>query len=138
MNDLFLDTGYVIALISKKDERRKRAQELSREVKQTRPRIVTTQAVLVEVANALAAPQVRGTAAAYINMLRKEPFVDIVPTSQGLLQRGFSLYTTRQDKDWGWTDCMSFVVMRDQGLRDVLAHDRDFKQAGFNALLRDA
>lgn len=137
MDDLFLDTGYVIALISENDQHSERARQLSTEVKQSRPRIVTTQAVLVEVSNALAAPDYRGTAAAYIEMLRREPFVDIIPTSQELLQRGFSLYKDRQDKAWGWTDCMSFIVMRDQDLRDALAHDEDFEQAGFNALLRE-
>lgn len=137
MNDLFLDTGYVVALISDKDQHRQRAQELSQEIKRSRPRIVTTQAILVEMSNALAAPDHRGTVAAYIEMLRREPFVDIVPTSQELLRRGFSLYKERQDKAWGWTDCMSFVVMRDRGIRDALAYDEDFQQAGFNALLRE-
>jgi predicted nucleic acid-binding protein len=32
---------------------------------------------------------------------------------------------------------MSFTVMRDRDIRDALAHDRDFEQAGFNALLRE-
>lgn len=137
MNDLFLDTGYVVALISDKDQHRERARELSEEIKQSRPRIVNTQAVLVEMANALAAPDRRAVVAAYIEMLRREPFVEIVPSSQELLQRSFSLYKERQDKAWGWTDCMSFVAMRDRDITDALSTDRHFQQAGFNALLRE-
>jgi predicted nucleic acid-binding protein len=34
------------------------------------------------------------------------------------------------------TDCISFVVMNDGGIRNALTGDRHFDQAGFNALLK--
>lgn len=136
MRNLFLDTGYVVALISRNDQHRQRAQELAEEVKQSRPLIATTEAVLVEIGNALSPVRHRAAAATYIDMLRGEPFAEIVPVRERLLQRGLALYKERQDKSWGLTDCLSFVVMRRRGLQDALAADRDFEQAGFNALLR--
>ncbi len=36
------------------------------------------------------------------------------------------------------TDCASFLVMEKRGIAEALAYDRDFEQAGFVALLRDA
>jgi predicted nucleic acid-binding protein len=53
-----------------------------------------------------------------------------------LFARGFELYRTRTDKDWGLTDCISFVVMEERGIREALAYDQHFIQAGFRALLR--
>ena len=44
-------------------------------------------------------------------------------------------YERRRDKTWGLTDCISFVVMREQGLRDALTADSHFRQAGFRPLL---
>jgi len=41
------------------------------------------------------------------------------------------------DKEWGLTDCISFVVMKDRKLTDVLTTDHHFEQAGFKSLLRD-
>jgi predicted nucleic acid-binding protein len=38
-------------------------------------------------------------------------------------------------KDWGLTDCISFVVMKDNGLSDALTTDSHFQQTGFQALL---
>ena len=38
------------------------------------------------------------------------------------------------DKKWGLVDCISFVVMREAGLSEVLTFDQDFEQAGFMVL----
>ena len=46
-------------------------------------------------------------------------------------------YRSRVDKTWGLTDCMSFLIMEQKGITDVLSGDRDFQQAGFNVLLVD-
>ena len=56
----------------------------------------------------------------------------------GDFERAFAFYTARLDKDWGLTDCASFVIMRDRGIVEALTHDHDFVQAGFRALLRDS
>jgi hypothetical protein len=40
-------------------------------------------------------------------------------------------------KEWGLTDCISFVVMEARGIRDALTADEHFKQAGFRPLLRE-
>jgi hypothetical protein len=52
-----------------------------------------------------------------------------------LLDRGLRLMGNRADKDWSLTDCISFVVMQDEGLDTALTGDRHFVQAGFKALL---
>jgi len=48
------------------------------------------------------------------------------------------LYRQRPDKEWGLTDCLAFVVMRQRGLTEALTSDEHFEQAGFKALLRQA
>lgn len=58
-----------------------------------------------------------------------------MPASRALLEEGISLYAARPDKDWSVTDCISFVVMRDEGMTHALTGDRHFEQAGFKALL---
>jgi predicted nucleic acid-binding protein len=35
------------------------------------------------------------------------------------------------DKEWGLTDCISFVMMQERGLTTVLTVDKHFEQAGF-------
>jgi uncharacterized protein len=45
------------------------------------------------------------------------------------------IYNSRSDKDWGLTDCTSFVVMSERNLTEALTTDSHFQQAGFRALL---
>lgn len=60
----------------------------------------------------------------------------IVPSTQTPFDQGVKLYAKRPDKDWSLTDCISFVVMRDQGITQALTGDHYFEQAGFMALLK--
>jgi uncharacterized protein len=94
-------------------------------------RFVTTRPVLTEVANGLAAPQFRNRVAALLLRLENDPKVRIVGNSDALYTRGLTLYAQRPDKEWSLTDCMSFVVMREEGIREALTRDHHFTQAGF-------
>ena len=46
-------------------------------------------------------------------------------------------YWKHLDQRWSLTDCVSFLIMERQSIRDALAHDRGFAAAGFRPLLRD-
>ncbi len=95
-----------------------------------------TEAILVEIGNALARSN-RSTAAAFINSCYVTPKVNVVSVDRTLMQRAIDFYRDREDKEWGLTDCISFIVMGDHGLTDALTADEHFEQAGFRALLRE-
>ena len=67
--------------------------------------------------------------------LEADPDIEIVPLTRDLYARAFVLFRGRLDKEWGLTDCVSFVVMHDRGLTQALTPDAHFKQAGFQTLL---
>jgi hypothetical protein len=67
--------------------------------------------------------------------IRASPRTRIVPLDSRLLQRGLDLFAERPDKNWSLTDCISFVVMQDEGLTEAFTGDGHFEQAGFKVLL---
>jgi predicted nucleic acid-binding protein len=91
--------------------------------------------VHLETANALSRATWRASAVALIEHLRERPDLRIVPMEQALWERGWYLYRNRADKAWSLTDCISFVVMQENGLKDALTVDEHFCQAGFRAVL---
>jgi hypothetical protein len=60
-------------------------------------RLVTTEFVLLEVADALATPNLRSTTIQFINRLRQAPILCIIPLNDDLLADGWTLYTQRLD-----------------------------------------
>lgn len=99
-------------------------------------RLVTTRAVVLEIGNALAKLRYRKAAIELLESLESDPAVEIVPLSEELYRRAFELYGQRQDKEWGITDCISFVVIRERRIQAALTTDEHFEQAGVRALLR--
>ena len=99
------------------------------------PRVITTEAILVELGNGLAALRWRWLAVRLINMLRSNSDVKIVPVTTELLNKALDLFASRDDKEWGVTDCISFVVMRQLKRTRVLTLNHHFTQAGFELIL---
>jgi hypothetical protein len=134
--EVFLDTAYAIALSSPKDEHHDEAVELAEQMESSGIKLITTRPVALEIGNALARQRHREASVALLQSLERDPNVEIVPLTEELYARGFELYQNRSDKEWGITDCISFVIMRERGLNEALTTDEHFEQAGFVALLR--
>jgi len=130
---VFADTFYFLALLSREDAAHSKARDVSEQL--TNP-IITTAWVLTEVADALAAPNLRHIFLRLMDTLKADPNATIVPPTQTLFDQGLKLYADRPDQGWTLTDCTSFVVMQQQGITQALTGDRHFEQAGFRALLR--
>lgn len=133
MSAVFVDTWFFLAILNRADAGHARAVQLNREERRHR---VTTDWVLVEVGDALARAGNRDAFASFFDWIRSDPRTTIVPASRSLLENGVIFYRYRRDKDWPLTDCISFVVMEDEEIRDALTGDRHFEQAGFTALLK--
>ena len=136
MRPFFADAGYWIALINPKDALHQRACTVSEELGTFT--IVTSEMVLIEVLNGLAkyGPDIRQGATDLVHQLYTAEGVQIVPHTSQLFKEALALYSNRQDKGWGLTDCASFIVMCQEGITEALAHDHHFEQMGFKALLR--
>jgi len=134
--EVFLDTAYAIALSSRNDLFHQQAVQLAREIKASNVRLVTTRAIVLEIGNALSKQRRRHAGIKLLDALEADPNVEIIPLSEGLYQRAWQLFRERADKEWGLTDCVSFVVMQERSLTEVLTTDEHFHQAGFQILMR--
>lgn len=132
MTTVFADTFYYIAFLSPSDEAHERAKAFTENY---RGKMITTECVLTELADGLAAPVTRQRCVAFIDWLRSDADITIVPVASDLFNAGLTLYRERDDKKWSLTDCISFVVMGRQGITEALTGNHNFEQAGFKALL---
>ena len=136
-NELFLDAGYAIALASPSDQYHTFALQLADRLEADRTRLVTTQAIVLEIGNGLAKARFRNAAVQLLDSLHNDTNIELTPLTVELFAKARSLFRNRMDKEWGLTDCISFVVMQERGLAAALTADVHFEQAGFRALLRN-
>jgi predicted nucleic acid-binding protein len=133
MSVVFADAFYFVARLNRRDQHHERVLQFSRDF---RAQLLTSDWVLMEVADALAESECRGRVREFILHLRRMAACEIVPASRELLDRALDLYHQHADKEWTLTDCVSFVIMRERNVTDALTGDRHFEQAGFIALLK--
>ncbi len=133
MRAVFADTFFFLAAVNPRDAAHLRAIAFS---SQFAGQLVTTDWVLLEVANALASGRNRAAAVELVASLKTNPKVKIIPLDASMQQRGLALYAQRLDKQWSLTDCITFLVMSAEELTDALTEDHHFEQAGFSALLK--
>ena len=127
--------SYAVALAATSDLLHERAVKISEQLENEGARLITTQAILLEIGNALSKNRYRKAAIEILSSLESDPSVEIIPLSTERYSKAFNLYKSRPDKEWGLIDCFSFVVMEELGLKEALTSDEHFQQAGYHALL---
>lgn len=137
MNEVYADSGYWIAMLNRDDQWNRAAVRAARQT--LGRRIVTSEMVIVEFLNGVArfGSQARSQAVITVRGLYNNSNIEVIEQSSIQLAAAVEHYAQRMDQRWSVTDCASFLIMEERGITDALAHDRDFVQAGFRALLRE-
>jgi uncharacterized protein len=133
MSALLADTSFFVAYLNSRDAHYERAKGFM--LTRAEP-VVTTQWVLAELGNYLAETKNRRLFATLVRELYKERRFEIVSADDHSFQLGLDLFARRPDKQWSFTDCVSFRLMKQRKIHEALTSDHHFEQAGFVALLK--
>lgn len=60
--------------------------------------------------------------------LKKSAFIEIVIVAPSMEEAAFNIFKRYADKDFSFTDCTSFSVMRSLKLKGAFAFDKHFEQ----------
>lgn len=67
-----------------------------------------------------------------LDVLIQEGILEIVWVSKEIATEAWIVFEQfNVDKQWSFTDCVSYVVMKQRGITEVFAFDDDFAQMGF-------
>lgn len=135
---VFLDSSGIIAFLASDDAHHVPAVQEFNALYTRRQPLVTTAVVLCEVGDGFACRHNWEAARPLLERIYFDPQIEVVSLDLPLLRRALDLKARRQDKRWGLTDCVSFVVMQERGISTAFTADHDFVQAGFRALLLGA
>jgi predicted nucleic acid-binding protein len=130
---IFVDSGYLIALLDRSDQHHAVARAWASIVTEE---MVTTSFVLTEFFNYFSGGSLRAAAHQLVDLLQAKPEFISLSVDASLYDRGLALHRNRPDKSWSLTDCISFTAMGDRQIKEALAYDHHFEQAGYVPLLR--
>ena len=125
---VFVDTGAFIALADADDENHKAAAAFYRNAKERGMRFVTTNFVVCETLNYLRARISHNIAVLFRENLKKSGFIEIVTVTSSIEDAAFTIFKRYTDKDFSFTDCTSFSIMRSLKLKSTFAFDKHFEQ----------
>jgi uncharacterized protein len=133
--DLFIDTSGFYALLVRGDDQHDRARKAMRKAAQKKQRLVTTDYVLDETATLLMARGCSAAVPALFHSVSASNACRVVWMDTERFEKTKGSFIKKVENRWSFTDCFSFVVMKELRLREALSKDAHFRAAGFTPLL---
>ncbi len=132
---VFLDTSIVVALENNRDPHHAKAKKLDKKLLKQKATLLLHPGILLEVGDGFARLNRRAKGAELLRRFREEDGYRIASITDELQRQAEEFYREHDDKEWGLTDYVSFMLMQKERITDALTADVHFRQAGFNALL---
>lgn len=130
---IFIDTSAILAFINKNDINHKEALNKWREIIYSETNLITTNYVIVEtlalLQNRFGIKSVRAFQEDFVPLLAVE-WVD-----EAVHNTGVNGVLTANRRDLSLIDCISFIFMREKGIKKVFTFDKHFKEQGFEILI---
>ena len=97
--------------------------------------LVTTNFVLDENYTRLRSKIQHSAILRFKDSIRKSRQLSVVRITKTLEDQAWEIFARYDDKDFSFTDCTSFAVMRQLGITTALTFDDHFEQFGFTRVL---
>lgn len=73
----------------------------------------------------------QGQAVRFGNWVLNADNIELIHVNESVWQSAWEMFQNYADKAWAFTDCTSFVLMRQHNLHRAFTFDQHFEQAGF-------
>ena len=137
MDKIFIDSSAYIAVYNNRDSNNREAISKAAEILKEKVRGVSSNFVTDEVlTNLLVRARYRDAVGFGKTIFETASEIEYVTIDDTIEKEAWEVFKKyNRDKFWSFTDCTSFVVMRDMGIKIVFTFDRrDFRQMGFKVL----
>lgn len=134
--DVLVDSAGFLALWDATDEHHEPALRLQGQLTRTRRAFLTTEYIVDETATLLRLRHSHTAAADFLETVERSESLRLEWITPERFHAASALFRRHADKEWSFTDCTSFAIMRELRIRDAFTTDHHFRQAGFTPLLR--
>lgn len=132
---IFVDTSGFYSLFVKNDDQHEKAVKLLQNAAQSKQRFITSDYVLDETATLLHARGLTHLVSQLFDTIFNSQACTIVWMDQENFMKARLFFLKHSDHSWSFTDCTSFILMKNMQISSALTKDQHFKEAGFIPLL---
>jgi uncharacterized protein len=134
-SDVFIDTAGFLALWDAADAHHNRAIRLQADLMRKKRGFLTTDYVVDETTTLLLVRHSHSAAADFLQTIVETKSLGLEWIDSDRFHAAAELFRRHNDKEWSFTDCVSFMLMHEKKIQDAFTTDHHFRQAGFNPLL---
>ena len=128
---IFVDTSAWLAISDVRDGNHTRAREVQRDLVTGKAgRLITTDYILDETLTLMRKRTGLDGARRFLAGLETSRSVQVIWVGQELFQSAKAAFLDQGTRSWSFTDCTSFVTMRELGITTAFAFDHHFRQFG--------
>ncbi len=131
----FIDTSGFYAILARHDSKHAKARAILRDAAKKKSTFVTTDYVIDETATLLHAKALSHILPDLFDIVFESKACAIEWMDQDRFLKTRTLFLKHRDQSWSFTDCSSFIVMKELRITEVLTKDKHFIEAGFTSLL---
>jgi len=131
---IFVDTSAWAALYDRSDVNHDAAAGFLRGLKGRRVALITTDYVLDETLTLIRMRVGHTKAVDFGRWIFESEAVEVEEIDGDLWREAWEIFVRYSDKDFSFTDCTSFALMRRMGLSEAFSFDKHFSQFGFTLL----
>lgn len=132
---VFGDTSFFFALLAKKDPAHQPALAAYGKLLRARGRVVTSDYIIDETLTLTKARINADRSLALLDRIEASEAIDFEDITADRFARAKAYSRKHSDHGYSFTDCTSFILMRELNLRAALTTDRHFVEAGYEVLL---
>lgn len=129
---VFVDTSHIYALVDRRDPRHRAAHAIAERLGSGA--LLTSNHVLAESWTLTNRRLGHGAAVEVVAAIRDSTRYTVVHVAADAERRAFDWLLQHDEREYSFVDATSFETMRELGIEEALAFDRDFEAAGFRIL----
>lgn len=131
--ELFADTSFLIAVYNEKDRNHLQAKQLFDETSNTSLYVISDY-IFDEVLAVALVRAGKDLSSQTGKKILTDERIHMAKADDEIFEKAWFIYQMFEDKNWSFTDCTSYVLMKNLSIGTGLSFDEHFKQFGFKTL----
>lgn len=128
---VFIDTSALVAFFNKSDRHHLEAVAMLRMIKEQKIKLLISDYIFDETVTTILTKVGHNVAVRVGEFIFNHKIIEIVWLTDTIKKQAWDYFKKYSDKIYSFTDCTSFVLMKEREIFYYFSFDEDFRRAGF-------